>query len=234
LDNQDTNRPRTPLPESQADQDQLREIYLAGGVAARVRMGHLAEALDRPPASVTAAIKRLHEGGYVDYQPYHGAQLTDSGAEAAVELVRHHRLIERFLVEILGYEWDDVHEEADRLEHSFSEKLEYHIAEVLSNPTSDPHGDSIPSADLQAVTDESRALAGVDVGAWVQVVRVRDRDPEMLGYLAEIGLVPGTRLVLVERLPFGGPLVVEYGGRTQPIGIPVAEAVFVTPLASGA
>ncbi|HJO05746.1 MAG TPA: metal-dependent transcriptional regulator [Chloroflexota bacterium] len=227
------NRARTPLPESQADQDQLREIYLAGGAESRVRMGHLAEALDRPPASVTAAIKRLHEGGYVNYQPYQGARLTDSGAEAAVELVRHHRLIERFLVEILGYDWDDVHGEADRLEHSFSEKLERHIAEVLSNPTSDPHGDPIPGADLQAVADESCALAGIDVGAWVQVVRVRDRDPEMLGYLAEIGLVPGTRLVLVERLPFGGPLVIEYGGRTQPIGIPVAEAVFVTPLASG-
>lgn len=221
--------PEARLPNGQADQDQLREIYLAGGVDTRVRMGHLAKILQCPPASVTAAIKRLHGAGYVDYEPYHGAKLTPSGIEAAVELVRHHRLIERFLVEILGYDWEDVHEEADRLEHTISEEFERRIAAVLSNPTSDPHGDPIPSADLQAVTDKSAALADAEIGRRLQVVRVRDRDPEMLQYLADIGLVPGTRLTVAERLPFGGPLVIEFGDRSLPVGLPVAEAVFVVP-----
>ena len=222
------NVPATRLPASQADQDQLREIYLAGGEETRVRMGRLSEILSCPPASVTAAIKRLHEAGFVDYEPYHGAKLTSSGAEAAVELVRHHRLIERFLVQILGYDWDDVHEEADRLEHAISEKLEGKMADILSNPTADPHGEPIPGADLQAVADESYPLAEAEIGARLQVVRVHDRDPELLQYLAEIGLVPGTRLRVTEHLPFEGPLMISVGGRSLPVGLPVAEAVFVS------
>ncbi len=221
------NAPSTRLPASHADQDQLREIYLAGGEETRVRMGKLSEILSCPPASVTAAIKRLHEAGFVQYEPYQGALLTAAGAEAAVELVRHHRLIERFLVQILGYDWDDVHEEADRLEHAISEKLEGKIADILSNPTADPHGEPIPGADLQAVADESYALAEAEVSERLKVVRVHDRDPELLKYLAEIGLVPGARVRVLEHLPFEGPLVISLGGKSLPVGLPVAEAVFV-------
>jgi DtxR family Mn-dependent transcriptional regulator len=219
--------PATRLPASPADQDQLREIYLSGGEETRVRMGRLSEILSCPPASVTAAIKRLHEAGFVEYEPYQGALLTSAGAEAAVELVRHHRLIERFLVQTLGYDWDDVHEEADHLEHAISEKLEGKIADLLSNPTADPHGEPIPGADLQAVADESYALAEAEIGARLRVVRVHDRNPALLKYLAEIGLVPGARVRVLEHLPFEGPLVISLGGKSMPVGLPVAEAVFV-------
>ncbi|SVD62054.1 uncharacterized protein METZ01_LOCUS414908, partial [marine metagenome] len=204
--------PQTRLPASEADQDQLREIYLAGGDKARVRMGRLSNILSCPPASVTAAIKRLHDAGFVDYEPYHGARLTRPGTEAAVELVRHHRLIERFLVQILGYDWDDVHEEADRLEHVISEKLEGKIAAILSNPTADPHGEPIPGADLRAIADESYSLVEAELGVELIVVRVHDRDPQLLQYLAEIGLVPGSSVTVIEQLPFQGPLMISMSG----------------------
>lgn len=219
--------PQTRLPASEADQDQLREIYLAGGDKARVRMGRLSNILSCPPASVTAAIKRLDEAGFVDYEPYHGAKLTRPGTEAAVELVRHHRLIERFLVQILGYDWDDVHEEADRLEHVISEKLEGKIADILSNPTADPHGEPIPGADLRAIDDESYSLLEAELGVELTVIRVHDRDSELLKYLADIGLVPGRSVTVVEQLPFQGPLMISVSGQSLPVGRPVAEAVFV-------
>lgn len=219
--------PATRLPATETDQNQLREIYLAGGDKVRVRMGKLSNMLSCPPASVTAAIKRLHEAGFVDYEPYRGAQLTPSGTEAAVELVRHHRLIERFLVQILGYDWDDVHEEADRLEHVISEKFEGKIAAILSNPTADPHGEPIPGADLRAIADESYSLVEAELGVELIVVRVHDRDPQLLQYLAEIGLVPGSSVTVIEQLPFQGPLMISMSGQSLPVGQPIAEAVFV-------
>ena len=217
----------TRLPASEADQDQLREIYLAGGDKVRVRMGRLSNIRNCPPASVTAAIKRLHEAGFVNYEPYHGAKLTRPGTEAAVERVRHHRLIERFLVQILGYDWDDVHEEADRLEHVISEKFERKIADILSNPTAAPHGEPIPGADLRAIADESYSRLEAEFGVELTVIRGHDRDSELLKYLADIGLVPGCSVTVLEQLPFQGPLMISMSGQSLPVGRLVAEAVFV-------
>ena len=179
---------------SASDQDYLRAIYDAGGHERRVGTGELAGQLKLTQGAVTVALQRLQQKGLVDYQRYQGAQLTDDGERHALEMVRHHRLIERFLVEFLDYDWNDVHEEADRLEHVISEEMERRIAAKVSDPTTDPHGDSIPNEALDALqADNARQLTGVADGTAFVVARVRDRDRAVLEYLTEIQLVPGTQ-----------------------------------------
>ena len=139
---------------SASDQDYLRAIYDAGGHGRRVGTGEVAGELNLTQGAVTVALQRLHQKGLVDYLRYQGAQLTDEGERHALEMVRHHRLIERFLVEFLDYDWNDVHEEAHRLEHVISEEMERRIAAKVSDPTTDPHGDSIPNEALDALQDD--------------------------------------------------------------------------------
>ncbi len=214
-------------PVSASDQDYLRAIYDAGGRERRVGTGELASQLDFTQGAVTVALQRLHQKGLVDYRRYQGAQLTEDGERHALEMVRHHRLIERFLVEFLDYDWNDVHEEADRLEHVISEEMERRIAAKVSDPTTDPHGDSIPNEALDALqADDARQLTGVADGTDFVVARVRDRDRAVLEYLTEIRLVPGTRARVVRRLPFDGPLVVRIGDAEVALSQTVSDSVF--------
>ncbi len=211
------------------DQDHLRAIYDAGGAHRQISMGRVTEVAGNSPATVTVAVKRLHDRGLVTYERYRGVQLTPEGELLALEMVRHHRLIERFLVEFLGYDWNDVHAEADRLEHAISEELERRIAARVSDPTRDPHGDPIPTEALEAVDDQSHRLTTIREGRRVTVTRVSDRDREILAYLTEIGLVPGAELEVTERLPFDGPLKVRVGSATHHLGRSVSDRVFVLP-----
>ena len=213
---------------SASDQDYLRAIYDAGGHERRVGTGELAGQLDITQGAVTVALQRLRQKGLVDYQRYQGAQLTEEGERHALEMVRHHRLIERFLVEFLDYDWNDVHEEADRLEHVISEEMERRIAAKVSDPTTDPHGDSIPNEALDALqADDARQLTGVADGTDFVVARVRDRDRAVLEYLTEIQLVPGTQARVVRRLPFDGPLVVKIGSDEVALSQTVSDSVFI-------
>ena len=213
---------------SASDQDYLRAIYDAGGHERRVGTGEVAGELNLTQGAVTVALQRLHQKGLVDYLRYQGAQLTDEGERHALEMVRHHRLIERFLVEFLDYDWNDVHEEAHRLEHVISEEMERRIAAKVSDPTTDPHGDSIPNEALDALqADDARQLTSVPDGTSFVVARVRDRDRAVLAYLEEIQLVPGAHVTVARRLPFDGPLVVRIGDVEVTLGRIVSDSVFV-------
>ena len=213
---------------SASEQDYLRAIYDAGGHERRVGTGELAGQLKLTQGAVTVALQRLQQKSLVDYQRYQGAQLTDDGERHALEMVRHHRLIERFLVEFLDYDWNDVHEEADRLEHVISEEMERRIAAKVSDPTTDPHGDSIPNEALDALqADDARQLTTVPDGTEFVVARVRDRDRAVLEYLTEIQLVPGTQASVVQRLPFEGPLVVRIGSDEVALSQTVSDSVFI-------
>src|SRR5262249_17857307 len=159
--------------------------------------------------SATAMTKRLDELGLVERLPYRGVALTERGRQGALEVVRHHRLLERYLVDRLGLSLDEVHAEAELLEHALSAELEARIDEDLGYPTHDPHGDPIPDSKLRLVTKRDRTLLELEPGTRVSIARVPDGDPELLRYLDELGLVPGSPLELVAYAPFGGPVTVQ-------------------------
>jgi DtxR family transcriptional regulator, Mn-dependent transcriptional regulator len=187
----------------------------------------LAERLGITPGSVSAMLKRLGELGVLTHVPYRGVRLTDDGRRIALEVIRHHRLLESYLAEALGMPWDRVHAEAEVLEHVLSEDLEALIAAKLGHPTVDPHGDPIPTAELELeepLTDRMESLQPGDEGLFV---RVSDSDPEMLRYLAERGIAPGERFLVRDRQPFGGPLFVLFGKREHAIGGELAGAMRV-------
>ncbi len=188
-----------PRPElSEAQEDYLKQIFLLGGDAARVSTQALARKLRIKPASVTEMVGRLAQLELVEHAPYHGVQLTDTGRRVALEMLRHHRLLETFLVEALGYKWDQVHDEAERLEHVISERFEERIAEAMGHPTHDPHGDPIPSHDLSyPTTDESVPLLELPVGHRGTLVRVGAQDPDNLNLLRRLGLAPGSTVEVV-------------------------------------
>jgi DtxR family Mn-dependent transcriptional regulator len=187
----------------------------------------LAERLGITPGSVSAMLKKLDELGLTSHVPYRGVRLTAEGRTLALEVIRHHRLLESFLADSLGMSWDRVHAEAEILEHVLSEDLEQLIATKLGHPTVDPHGDPIPNADLELEESSTHALETLGVGAAGVFVRVSDSDPEMLRYLADCGISPGDRFEVRERQPFGGPLFVIFGGREHAIGGQLARAMRV-------
>jgi DtxR family transcriptional regulator, Mn-dependent transcriptional regulator len=187
----------------------------------------LAERLGITPGSVSAMLKRLGELGVLTHVPYRGVRLTEDGRRIALEVIRHHRLLESYLAEALGMPWDQVHAEAEVLEHVLSEDLEALIAAKLGHPTVDPHGDPIPTAELELeepLTDRMESLQPGDEGLFV---RVSDSDPEMLRYLAARGIAPGERFLVRARQPFGGPLFVLFGKREHAIGGELAGAMRV-------
>src|SRR6516164_7017864 len=182
-------------------------------------------------ASVTQLFKALAEQGYITHTPYRGVELTPKGEEVAAELTRHHRLLELYLVEQLGYSWDQVDAEAERLEHAISEEFEDRVDALLGHPTADPHGDPIPSKSGTVVTPPMQPLAALPVGAEGIVRRVNDDDASLLRYLTSLALIPGARVRVVERAPFGGPLTLEASGAGEPqrhsIGQELAQAIQV-------
>jgi DtxR family transcriptional regulator, Mn-dependent transcriptional regulator len=192
-----------------------------------VGTGAIAERLGVTPASASAMLKRLADEGLVEHTPYHGVRLTKRGEELALEVIRHHRLLELFLAEVLGMPWDRVHEEAEVLEHHISEELEELIAAKLGDPERDPHGDPIPSRDLALAEDPSHALGATDAGDEVVFVRVSDSDASMLRYLADRGIHPGARIHVRGREPFGGPIVIEVDGREHALGGELVERMRV-------
>ncbi len=187
----------------------------------------VAQRLGVTPASASGMLRRLADEGVVEYAPYRGARLTPEGERIALEVIRHHRLIELFLSEVLGMPWDRVHEEAEVLEHHISEELEELIATKLGEPVLDPHGDPIPDRDLAVSDDDSVSLTELDPGEEGVFTRVSDSDASMLRYLAERSIHPGESLVVKSREPFGGPLIVEIGDRTHPLGAELAESMRV-------
>jgi DtxR family Mn-dependent transcriptional regulator len=188
--------PRLELSESQ--EDYLKQIFLLGGDGERVSTQALARRLRVKPASVTEMVGRLAQLGLVEHAPYRGVRLTDAGRRVALEMLRHHRLLETFLVEALGYDWDQVHEEAERLEHVISERFEERIAEAMGHPTHDPHGDPIPAPDLSLpMGDASVPLQDLPVGFRGTLVRVGAQDPDNLNLLRRLGLAPGCTVEVV-------------------------------------
>ena len=192
----------------------------------------LAADLGVTPASATAMVKKLAGLGLVEHERYRGVRLTPSGERAALEVIRHHRLLELYLMKALGLGLDEVHAEAERLEHYLSEDLESRIDAALGHPTHDPHGDPIPTAELELVADDSRWLTEVADGTEAVVSRVPDGDPELLRYLASLGIVPDQPIVLVGRAPFDGPVTIEIGGARHAIGLAVAEQIRVSGAAA--
>jgi DtxR family Mn-dependent transcriptional regulator len=189
----------------------------------------IAERLGVPPGTSSAMVKRLAELGLVAHTPYRGVRLTDEGRAVALEVLRHHRLLEQFLAETLDLPWDRVHAEAELLEHALSEELEAAIAERLGHPTHDPHGDPIPSAALEVDEADTLSLAALEPGVEARFVRVSDSDPAVLRHLAELGIRPGKPLRVVERRPFGGPLLVRLGRRDEALPPAVASVMRVVP-----
>jgi DtxR family Mn-dependent transcriptional regulator len=209
----------------------LYELQARGGSA--VGTTAVAERLGVTPASASGMLKRLADEGVVDYAPYHGARLTPEGKRIALEMIRHHRLIELFLAEVLDMPWDRVHAEAEVLEHHISEELEELIAAKLGEPAIDPHGDPIPNRDLAISADNSVSLTELEPGEEGIFARVSDSDAEMLRYLAEREIQPGARLLVKGSEPFGGPVMVEIAGRTHPLGPELAGSMWVRREAKG-
>jgi DtxR family Mn-dependent transcriptional regulator len=211
-----------------AVEDYVKAIYTLDSGEGSVTTTALADRLDVRPASVSGMLPKLTALGLVEHVPYRGVRLTERGTRVALEVVRHHRLLELFLVESLGMTWDEVHAEAEVLEHVLSEELEELIAAKLGNPAFDPHGDPIPSRELTVPTDESRSLYGLDPGERATFVRVSDADPAMLRFLGERGITPGAELEVTDRQPFDGPLYVRVAGEEHVLGAVLARAMRVT------
>jgi DtxR family Mn-dependent transcriptional regulator len=210
-----------------AVEDYLKAIYqLAEGDAA-VGTSAIAERLGVAPGSVTGMLKRLGKLDLVEHERYQGARLTDAGRREAIRMIRRHRIIELFMVEILGYTWDQIHAEAERLEHAVSDGLVDRMAHVLGDPESDPHGHPIPSSGGQIRVPELPTLAELEPGEHGTLRRVSDEDPEALRYLARLNLIPGVGLEVLERTPFKGPLRVRVGGTEEMIGIELASRLRV-------
>jgi len=214
---------------SPAVEDYCKAIYtLETRAEEPVSTNALAERLDLTSGSVSGMLKKLGELGLISHVPYRGVRLTPEGRRVALEVIRHHRLLELYLAEALQMPWDRVHDEAEVLEHVLSEELEGLIAAKLGHPTIDPHGDPIPNADLELEEVATRSLESLVPGDAGTFVRVSDADPEMLRYLAQRGVLPGGRLQVLERQPFGGPLLVNVDGREHTLGGALPRAMRIS------
>jgi len=214
---------------SEAVENYAKAIYSLQhrGGGEPVATNDLADRLEVTPASASGMIKKLADLGLVAHVPYRGVQLTPEGERLALEVLRHHRLLELYLATQLDVPWDRVHEEAEALEHVLSEDLEARIAAKLGNPTHDPHGDPIPTADGEIQELPTLALADLEPGARGVFVRVSDSDPDMLRYLAERGIAPGDAFEVVDKQPFDGPLFVRFGDAVHVLGGALARAMRV-------
>jgi len=192
-------------------EDYLKSVFHLTDQGGFATTSDIAEMLDVAPPSVSGMMKRLSETGLIEHVPYRGVQLTPQGRRAALQMIRRHRILEVYLTSKLGYDWGDVHVEAERLEHAVSDKLIERMADALGAPRYDPHGAPIPTAAGEIEEAELITLAAAPVGATFLLRQVGDEDPERLHYLADQGLTPGTRLTVVDRQPFNGPTTVRVG-----------------------
>jgi DtxR family transcriptional regulator, Mn-dependent transcriptional regulator len=209
-------------------QDYLKEIYKLQGSGHRATTTAIARAMGVAPSSATSMLKKLAALGLAEHAPYRGVELSEAGTKIALEVIRHHRLLEQYLAETLGLGIDAVHAEADRLEHVISEELEARIDEQLGYPTHDPHGDPIPDAGLNVDRTALRSLEVVEPGEEATVLRIPDGDAGLLRYLAELTLLPGRKVTMRRSEPFGGPLTVDVDGSEHAISRELAGQIGVS------
>ena len=214
-------------PLSDSIQDYLKEIYKLQSSGQRATTTAIAKEMGVAPSSVTSMVKKLAALGLANHAPYRGVELSDAGTKIALEVIRHHRLLEQYLAETLGVPIDEVHDEADRLEHALSEELEARIDQSLGFPTHDPHGDPIPDAELRIDRVELRTLASLEPGDEATIKRVPDTDEGLLRYLTTLALVPGKKVKLRRAEPFGGPLTVRVGEAEHAISRELAADIGV-------
>jgi len=207
-------------------EDYLKAIYAITGQGHPATTSEIARWLDLSPPSVSGMVKRLAEQGLLEYQPYKGVKLTAKGRRGALTMLRRHRIIESYLVERLGYSWDSVHQEAERLEHAVSEVLIERMADALGNPEFDPHGDPIPGPDGSVAEAMSTPLPDIDVGQQTALRQVRSHDAEQLRFIASVGLKPGTIFTVVDQQPFHGPTTIRLGDTEQVIGHELASLLW--------
>jgi DtxR family Mn-dependent transcriptional regulator len=226
-----TASPSPSPPLSGPVEDYLKAIYDLELVGEPASTNDIADRLAISPASVSGMVRRLADQGLITHEPYRGVRLTDEGRTAALRTLRRHRILECYLTEVLGYPWDRVHDEAERLEHAASEELIERMAAALGNPIHDPHGAPIPTREGAVERAVLRRLAEVGAGERVQVRMVNDGDAERLRYLAELGIRPGAVLRILDKAPFEGPITLWVdevgGGATRAVGVGLAAQVFV-------
>ncbi len=212
---------------SSAVEDYAKAIYMLQQADGKVSNNAIAQRICVSPASVSGMIRKLSDLGLATHTPYRGVQLTRKGERMALEIIRHHRLLELYLSETLGVPWDRVHDEAEVLEHVLSEELEALIAEKLGHPTHDPHGDPIPSAELKIAEDSTTSLYSLEPGQTGLLVRVSDSNPDMLRYLDSLGISLGDSFEVVSKDPFDGPLYVRFNDSLHTLGASLARAMRV-------
>lgn len=213
---------------SPAVQDTLKYIYLLLQRTGNATNQALAEKLNVKPATVTKMLKHLARLEFVIYEPYHGVWLTDSGRKVALEVIRHHRLLELYLFRKLGFTWDEVHNEAESLEHVISEKLEQRIAEDLGDVRTDPHGHPVPTEDGQIHEEDSDILSNHSVGDRLRIIEVRDDDSDALRYISSLGILPGCLVEILGKTPFEGPIRVKVDSNVREISPKLASMIYVT------
>ncbi len=218
---------------SSAAEDYVKAIYKLQAEGESVSTTRLARKLKTSPAATTKMLKSLSSNKLINYTPYYSILLTPTGEKMALEIIRHHRLLELYLHQALGYGWDEVDAEAEKLEHHISEDFEDRIDRMLDFPSVDPHGDPIPTRDGFMPTRRGNPLCDCQPGERLIVLRVKDSDPEVLRYLSRIGMVLTTEVEVLERQPFNGPLILKVGSVTHSVGLELAGHVFVEPLFVG-
>lgn len=214
---------------TQSIQDYLKHIYELNENGGSASTNNLAARLNIAPASVTGMLQRLANATppLVIYKKHQGVTLTKNGEKAALEVIRHHRLLETWLVQTLGYSWDEVHEEAEKLEHVISEDFERRIAAALGNPIRDPHGEIIPTADLKMPPDESAPLSSLRPGKTATIQRVNSQDTNLLRYLNELGLRPNAQLEVIEYSAFDNNITIKVGRKSHVLGMNITTKIFV-------
>ncbi len=219
---------------SQSVEDYLKAIYKLQTEDGTVSTTVLAKKMGMTPAAVTKMMKHLSAVKLIDYTRYYGVRLTAAGERVALEIIRHHRLLELYLCQALGYGWDEVDAEAEKLEHHISEEFEDRIDRMLDFPSTDPHGDPIPTRDGTVTPHKGIPLADAEAGEIVEICRVRDSDPEVLRYLSRLGMKLEAVIEVTEKQPFNGPITFKIGDAAHSIGRELASHVFVVNRATEA
>ncbi|MEW6240782.1 MAG: metal-dependent transcriptional regulator [Chloroflexota bacterium] len=217
------------MKQSASTQDYLKRIYELTENGAPASTNDLARELNIKPASVTGMIQKLagEKPALVEYQKHQGVRLTSDGKRAALEVIRHHRLLETWLVQTLGYSWDEVHEEAERLEHVISEDFERRIAAAMGHPIRDPHGELIPTADLQMPDDDTTPLSALRPKQTARVQCVKSPNTDLLRHLESLGLVPGAQIEVMDYSPFDHNLTIKVGLKSTVLGLNITSKIFV-------
>ena len=227
-------KPAATQPLTAPVEDYLKAIYTIGRGTGAAATNEIAQRLALAPASVSGMVRRLADQGLLAYERYHGVKLTETGRRAALRTHRRHRVIEAYLAQALGYPWDRVHAEAERLEHAASDELVDRMAATMGEPEVDPHGAPIPTRDGAVDETEHTSLAELAVDTPGVVVRVADEDPAMLRYLAELSVVPGKRVTVKSRAPYGGPITLVVGRAEISVGPALAAHVLTAPVTAKA